>query len=309
MDPHTAVRLLEQSGDAPDDVILSILADPAATLPLRAAANRVRLAHKGPRVKRRALIEITNDCLNNCFYCGIRAANRAVRRYCLSPEQIIAAAENAYARGYRTFVLQGGENPALTDTMVTHVLTELKSRMPDAAVTLSLGERRRQVYEIWREAGAERYLLRHETYDASHYRSLHPRGMSRQNRLRCLGYLAELGYRVGTGFLVGSPGQTPGNILRDLRFIASFKPGMIGIGPFVPAAGTPFADRPPGDVGLTLRCVSVLRLMNPDADIPATTALGTLGGRGVTLKALLGGANVIMPKFTPDSCRELYKLY
>lgn len=306
---NSLIDKLGSTSDLSDRQLEALLLDSDATACLQAAADVVRRCSKGPQVKRRALIEITNDCLNNCLYCGIRAANRNLRRYCLSADEIIAAARPAYAQGFRTFVLQGGENPMLTDSMVTRVIRLLKSEMPDAAITLSLGERHFDVYKMWREAGADRYLLRHETYNPQHYRSLHPAAMSRDNRLRCLDDLAALGYRVGTGFLVGSPGQQTSHIIEDLRFIQRFRPGMIGIGPFVPADNTPFADRPAGDIGLTLRCVAILRLMNPGADIPATTALAALGGDQAWQSALCGGANVIMPKFTPPEAKELYHLY
>lgn len=306
---NSHIDLLLTTADAPDPVIAGLLSDPDATEELSAAAHQVRIARKGSHTKQRGLIEITNRCLNNCLYCGIRAANRTLERYTLSHNEIVAAAKYAYSQGMRTFVLQGGENPAVTDTMVTDVVRELKRTMPDAAVTLSLGERPYDIYRTWREAGADRYLLRHETYNPAHYRSLHPAAMNRENRLRCLDDLTALGYRVGTGFLVGSPGQQLSHIIEDLRFIQLLNPGMIGIGPFIPAANTPFADHKAGDVGLTLRCVAILRLMNPDADIPATTALATLGGPDAQQKALFGGANVVMPKFTPPEARELYHLY
>lgn len=306
---NSHIDLLLTTADAPDPVIGGLLSDPDATEELSAAAHQVRIARKGSHTKQRGLIEITNRCLNNCLYCGIRAANRTLERYTLSHNEIVAAAKYAYSQGMRTFVLQGGENPAVTDTMVTDVVRELKRTMPDAAVTLSLGERPYDIYRTWREAGADRYLLRHETYNPAHYRSLHPAAMNRENRLRCLDDLTALGYRVGTGFLVGSPGQQLSHIIEDLRFIQLLNPGMIGIGPFIPAANTPFADHKAGDVGLTLRCVAILRLMNPDADIPATTALATLGGPDAQQKALCGGANVVMPKFTPPDARELYHLY
>lgn len=296
-------------GEADDSLLRLLLVSGSAERFLLRAANRVRLLGKGAYVKRRALIEITNDCLNNCLYCGIRAANRELPRYCLDKERILDAAAVAYGRGLRTFVLQGGENPALTDSFVTETVVELKRRFPDAAVTLSLGERPTEVYRLWREAGADRYLLRHETINADHYKQLHPRDMSRQNRLRCLDDLKSLGYRTGTGFLVGSPFQTVENLIEDLRFISGFRPGMIGIGPFIPADNTPFASYPPGSARLTLRCIALLRLMNPDADIPATTALGSLGGEKLRMKALLGGANVIMPNFTPLQEFRLYTLY
>lgn len=294
--------------DNPSHLKQLLLSDDCERSLLR-EANRVRLKTKGPLVKRRGLIEITNCCLNNCLYCGIRNANRDISRYCLDKERIMACAAKVYSSGIRTFVLQGGENPALTDNLVTEVVAELKSRYPDAAVTLSLGERDREVYRQWRQAGADRYLLRHETINPQHYGRLHPTDMSLENRIRCLQDLKDLGYRTGTGFLVGSPFQTVDNIVEDLMFIKEFKPGMIGIGPFIPAENTPFANYPAGDIRLTLRCIALLRLMNPEADIPATTALGTLGGETARMKALLSGGNVIMPNFTPGEEFKLYTLY
>jgi len=303
------IETLVSETDLSDSLLEYLLGQEDATLPLRRAANKVRLRNKGAYVKRRALIEISNDCLNNCLYCGIRAANKTLPRYCLATGDIIDAAHNAYRKGLRTFVLQGGENPGLTDDMVTETIRQLKKQMPDAAVTLSLGERPAETYDMWRKAGADRYLLRHETFNAAHYRSLHPANMSRENRLRCLRDLADAGYRVGTGFLVGSPGQNTKHIVEDLRFIKQFGPGMIGIGPFVPAGGTPFAKANAGSISLTLRCISILRLMNPTADIPSTTALHTLGGLPARLHSLLGGANVTMPNFTPHDKVSLYTLY
>lgn len=275
---------------------------------LHEAARRVARVVFGPKVYARALIEVTNRCRNNCLYCGLRRDNRALSRYSLDTAAIVECCRRAYDAGFRTFVLQGGEDPEATVESVCSVVTEIHSRFGDAAVTLSLGEWPDAAYEAFREAGATRYLLRHETRSPRHYSRLHPPEMSLDNRLRCLGTLKRIGYQTGTGIMVGSPFQTSVEIAEDLEYMATLRPEMIGIGPFIPHSDTPFADFPPGSVDMTLRLISILRLMFPNANIPATTALATLGGEG-RVNGILAGANVVMPNASPQEVRERYSLY
>ena len=262
----------------------------------------------GRRVRIRGLIEITNRCRNNCYYCGLRRDNRNLTRYALTPEEILDCCRRGHEAGFRTFVLQGGEDPMLTADAVTSLVAEIHSRYPDSAITLSLGEWPDDAYRRFREAGASRYLLRHETRSPQHYSQLHPREMSLTNRLRCLSTLKALGYQTGTGIMVGSPGQTLDNIAEDLAYMAGLQPEMIGIGPFLPHSATPFALCKPGSLDLTLRLTAILRLMFPQANIPATTALATLSPEGRRL-GILAGANVVMPNLSPEGVRDQYSLY
>ncbi|MGN1115025.1 MAG: [FeFe] hydrogenase H-cluster radical SAM maturase HydE, partial [Candidatus Ornithomonoglobus sp.] len=244
----------------------------------------------------------------NCYYCGLRKDNTALERYRLTKDQIIQCADTGYELGFRTWVLQGGEDLYYSDDYICEIVSELKSAYPDCAVTLSIGERPTESYEAYRRAGADRYLLRHETADDTHYRALHPESMSLENRKRCLWDLKRLGYQVGSGFMVGTPLQTIENLVTDLRFLQELEPDMIGIGPFLPHADTPFRDETKGSLARCLNLIAILRLMFPYALIPATTALGTIHplGREMGLKA---GANVVMPNLSPKDVRELYKLY
>ena len=275
---------------------------------LIAQADRVRRENYGTDVYLRGLIEICNVCKNDCLYCGIRRSNGHVDRYRLSREDIMNCCENGYALGFRTFVLQGGEDPYYTDERLAGIVRGIKERYPDCAVTLSLGEKERESYAAYRAAGADRYLLRHETANEEHYARLHPEGMSLKHRKDCLFILKELGYQVGSGFMVGSPWQTAENLVEDLRFLQTLEPDMIGIGPFIPHRDTPFRDFPGGTLEQTVRMVAILRLMFPYALIPSTTALGTIHplGREMGLKA---GANVVMPNLSPVRVRKLYELY
>lgn len=275
---------------------------------LRAEADRVRREHYGTDVYLRGLIEICNVCKNDCLYCGIRRSNNCLDRYRLSREDIMSCCEQGYSLGFRTFVLQGGEDPYYSDDIICGIVADIKKKYPDCAVTLSLGEKERESYAAYRSAGADRYLLRHETANEEHYARLHPAGMSLRHRKDCLFTLKELGYQVGSGFMVGSPWQTTENLVEDLRFLQELEPDMIGIGPFIPHKDTPFRDFAGGTLELTLRMVSILRLMFPYALIPATTALGTIHplGREMGLKA---GANVVMPNLSPVRVRKLYTLY
>ncbi len=262
----------------------------------------------GNKIYTRGLIEISNYCKNNCYYCGIRRDNKHVKRYRLSQEDIISCADTGAELGFRTFVLQGGEDAYYTDEVMCNLIREIKLRHPDCAITLSLGERSEKSYRLMKEAGADRYLLRHETADKSHYESLHPKEMSFDNRMECLSKLKALGYQVGCGFMVGSPGQTPKTLAKDMYFIQEFKPAMVGIGPFVPHHETPFAGQSQGTVEETLYLLSLLRILQPTLLLPATTALGTIDPKGRE-KGILAGANVVMPNLSPTSVRKQYELY
>lgn len=275
---------------------------------LFAAADRKRREIYGDEVYLRGLIEFTNHCRNNCYYCGIRCGNKAAERYRLGKEDILACCDEGYRLGFRTFVLQGGEDPFFTDDKICDIVYAIRSRFPDCAITLSVGEKPKESYKSFFDSGANRYLLRHETASEEHYRRLHPENMSLANRKRCLFDLKEIGYQVGSGFMVGSPYQTTDNLIEDLRFLQSLKPDMIGIGPYITHEQTPFSSFANGSVELTLRLISVLRLMFPYALIPSTTALGTLHPQGREL-GLKAGANVVMPNLSPVEVRKLYSLY
>ena len=281
--------------------------DPQAVDKLFADACRVRDEVYGRRVFLRGLIEITNHCRNNCLYCGIRREAQC-RRYRLTKEQILDCCRIGHELGFRTFVMQGGEDGWFTDEVVCDLVAEIKKRYPDSAVTLSLGERGRDSFRRLRDAGADRYLLRHETADRDHYARLHPSEMSFDHRMQCLHDLRDLGFQVGAGFMVGSPFQTIETLKKDLQFIADFRPEMVGIGPFIPAAGTPFEERPAGSVELTLRLLAIIRVMHPRVLLPATTALGTLHPTGRE-RAIMAGANVVMPNLSPQDTRALYSIY
>ena len=271
-------------------------------------AKSVRDDIYGKKVFIRGLIEISNYCKNDCYYCGIRRSNKNAQRYRLSKEQILSCCENGYELGFRTFVMQGGEDAFFKDEVVCDIVSSIKERYPDCAVTLSLGERSTESYRKMKEAGADRYLLRHETFDNTHYNKLHPVELDPENRKRCLRDLKALGYQTGTGIMVGSPYQTLENIAEDLLFIKELNPEMIGIGPFIPHKDTPFKDFESGTMEMTLRLISILRLLCPKALIPATTALGTISPQGRE-KGILAGANVIMPNLSPKEDRKKYMLY
>lgn len=275
---------------------------------LHKTADAVRRERYGIDVYTRGLIEFTNYCKNNCYYCGLRKDNTSLERYRLTKEQILECAHTGYTLGFRTWVLQGGEDMYYSDEYICEIVSALKAAHPDCAVTLSIGEKSYESYEAYRRAGADRYLLRHETADDTHYRSLHPDSMQSENRRRCLQDLKRLGYQVGSGFMVGSPHQTLENLVADLRFLQELDPDMIGIGPFLPHADTPFGGEEKGSLSRCLNLIAILRLMFPYALIPATTALGTIHplGREMGLKA---GANVVMPNLSPKGVRELYTLY
>lgn len=262
----------------------------------------------GRQIFVRGLIEFTNYCKNDCYYCGIRRSNKNAARYRLTQEEILECCHAGYGLGFRTFVLQGGEDYFYSDDDIAAIVRAIKAQHSDCAVTLSIGERSRETYALWKQAGADRYLLRHETADFAHYAKLHPAELSAANRQQCLYTLKELGYQAGAGFMVGSPYQTAENLADDLMFLQKLRPQMIGIGPFIPHHDTPFKDEPAGSVELTLVLLAVLRLLFPHVLLPATTALGTLapGGRLLGIRA---GANVIMPNLSPQNVRGKYLLY
>lgn len=262
----------------------------------------------GNKIFIRGLIEISNHCKNDCLYCGIRRSRTDVHRYRLSKEDILQCCQQGYDLGFRTFVMQGGEDGWFDDDRMCDIVATIRHQFPDCAITLSLGERPRESYQRLFDAGADRYLLRHETADPMHYAKIHPSDMSYDNRMRCLHDLKEIGYQVGCGFMVGSPFQTLENLFADLQFIRSFQPEMVGIGPFIPTTGTPFADRPSGTVDATLRLLAIIRLLHPRVLLPATTALGTLHPQGREL-GILAGANVIMPNLSPAAQRADYSIY
>ena len=262
----------------------------------------------GRGVYTRGLIEFTNYCKNNCHYCGIQRGNQEVERYRLSKEEILSCCEEGYRLGFRTFVLQGGEDPYFTDEKIVEIVQAIKKAFPDCAVTLSIGEKSRASYEKYFRAGADRYLLRHETADKEHYQYLHPKELSWEHRMRCLKDLKEIGFQVGCGFMVGSPHQTAKTLAKDLYFIQEFQPDMCGIGPFIPQHATVFAKETAGTLQDTLFLLSLLRLIHPNMLIPATTALGTIDKRGREL-GILSGANVLMPNLSPTAVRKKYLLY
>lgn len=271
-------------------------------------ASRCRDEIYGKRVFIRGLIEFTNYCKNDCYYCGIRRSNAQAQRYRLTEEEILQCCHTGFSLGFRTFVLQGGEDSYFTTERLAAIVRKIKQDFPPCAVTLSVGEKEREDYQALKEAGADRYLLRHETANKAHYRRLHPPKLSLSHRMDCLRTLKELGFQTGAGFMVGSPGQTTDCLIDDLLFLAELKPQMVGIGPFIPHRATPFGTCPRGDVELTLYLLSLVRLLLPHVLLPATTALGTAaqGGREA---GILAGANVVMPNLSPSQAREKYQLY
>lgn len=271
-------------------------------------AVEVRKQIYGNSVFIRGLIEISNICKNDCLYCGIRRSNQSCERYRLTSDEILECCDEGYSLGFRTFVMQGGEDAFFSDEVVYDIIHQIKEKYPDCAVTLSLGERSKESYKKLFEAGANRYLLRHETADEEHYRRLHPENMSFSNRIQCLRDLKEIGYQVGAGFMVGSPYQTNLQLAKDLKFIEEFKPDMCGIGPFIPHKTTIFKDEKSGTVELTCYLLSIIRLIYPSVLLPATTALGTIDAMGRE-KGIMAGANVVMPNLSPISVRKKYELY
>lgn len=282
--------------------------DPEVRKLLGSEALGLRRTYYGDKVYIRGLIEFTNYCKNNCYYCGIRRDNRNINRYRLSEEEILSCCKTGYEIGYRTFVLQGGEDPYFDDEKMERIVREIHGRYPDCAITLSLGERPTESYQRLFDAGADRYLLRHETADEEHYRYLHPEEMSLSNRKRCLLELKRIGYQIGAGMMVGSPGQKRDHLAKDLFYLQELRPHMVGIGPFIPHHDTRYAEEPGGSVEQTLFLLSIIRIMLPEVLLPATTALGTLDPQGRE-KGLMAGANVIMPNLSPVKNRKDYALY
>jgi len=281
---------------------------PEAAALLAQKAEAVRKTVYGNAVYIRGLIEFSNICKNNCLYCGIRKDNRNCERYRLTTEQILSCCEEGYSLGFRTFVLQGGEDGYFTDAVLCGIVSTIRQKYPDCAITLSVGERSKESYQKLFAAGANRYLLRHETADPVHYSLLHPAEMSFDNRMHCLQDLREIGYQVGCGFMVGSPFQTAAHLAKDLKFIETFRPEMCGIGPFIPHKDTQFHAEPAGTVELTCYLLSIIRLICPNVLLPATTALGTIDPEGRE-KGILAGANVVMPNLSPADVRGKYTLY
>lgn len=271
-------------------------------------AREVRRRHYGLDVYIRGLIEFTSYCKNDCYYCGLRAGNAHAQRYRLSAEDILSCCDAGYELGFRTFVLQGGEDPYYTDQRIYAIVSDIKMRHPDCAVTLSIGEKSKESYQAYFDAGADRYLLRHETANAAHYAKLHPAVLSLANRQRCLWDLKDIGYQVGCGLMVGSPYQTTACLVDDLLFLHQLNPHMVGIGPFIPHHDTPFAGKSAGTLELTLFLLGVIRLMLPKVLLPATTALGTIHPMGREM-GILSGANVVMPNLSPRDVRSKYLLY
>ncbi len=279
-----------------------------ATELLRQYAIQARQRYYQNKVFVRGLIEVSNICKNDCYYCGIRKSNLKCERYRLSKAKILQCCSEGYALGFRTFVLQGGEDGTFTDDYLCDLISSIKENYPDCAITLSLGERSRESYQKLYDCGADRYLLRHETADSEHYAQLHPDTLTLENRLECHKNLKEIGYQVGCGFMVGSPHQTYAHIAKDLKFIEQFQPDMCGIGPFIPHKDTPFASFSAGDAELTCYLLSIIRLIKPNILLPATTALGTVESDG-RQRGILSGANVVMPNLSPIHVRKKYMLY
>jgi len=301
---------LARERDLPDEALLSLIRceTPETEEYLAQTAAAVRQKHYGKDVYIRGLIEFTNYCKNDCLYCGIRRSNQKAQRYRLSEEDILECCRHGYELGFRTFVLQGGEDPYFTRERMVRIVSSIKHKFPDCALTLSVGEKSREEYEAYFAAGADRYLLRHETACPCHYAKLHPAELTLAERMRCISDLKEIGFQTGIGFMVGSPFQTPQNILQDLRYIQSLRPEMVGIGPFIPHKDTPFRDEPAGTARQTLRLLAIIRLMLPTVLLPATTALGTVSGDG-RVRGMQFGANVVMPNLSPLSVRKKYMLY
>ncbi len=308
MNSTDLVERLARDHDLPDGELLALIGRADADEALFAAADEARRAVYGDKVYLRGLIEFTNICKNDCFYCGIRRSNANAERYRLTPDEILACCREGYALGYRTFVLQGGEDPYWDDDRLCALVAQIRAAYPDCAITLSVGERGRESYQRLFDAGANRYLLRHETADDALYARLHPAELSLANRKKCLFDLRDIGYQVGAGFMVGAPYQTDAHLLADLRFLQELRPHMIGIGPFIPHRETPLGAFPAGTAEKTIRLLAILRLMFPRSLLPATTALGTIAPDGRE-RGLRAGANVIMPNLSPVATRKKYDLY
>ncbi len=305
---NNLINKLYNEHNLSDDELIQIIETNELDNELHISADKIRREIYGDKVFIRGLIEFSNYCKNNCYYCGIRRDNKKAVRYRLSKEQILNCCKEGYSLGFRTFVLQSGEDPYYNDDLMIDIVSSIRHNHPDCAITLSLGEKTKESYKAFFDVGANRYLLRHETASPEHYRKLHPESMSLENRKQCLFNLKEIGYQVGSGFMVGSPFQTTENLIEDLRFLQKLKPDMIGIGPYITHEETPFSNQKSGSVELTLRLLSILRLMFPYVLLPATTALGTLHKQGREL-GLKAGANVLMPNLSPVNVRKFYDIY
>ncbi len=310
MDIISIIEKIESTGFAPKQELALLLENinDSELEVLRKKAQKKSLEHFSNKIYIRGLIEFSSICKNDCLYCGLRRSNKNAVRYRLSKEQILSCCKTGYSLGFRTFVLQGGEDGCYTDEVMCGIVSSIKSLYPDCAVTLSLGERTEESYKKLFGAGADRYLLRHETANEEHYKKLHPPEMSLANRKNCLYTLKKIGYQTGAGFMVGSPFQTYETLAEDLLFLKELNPQMCGIGPFIPHKDTPFAGEKSGSVRLTLVLISLVRLMLPRVLLPATTALGTADGKGRE-KGILHGANVVMPNLSPTEHRADYSLY
>lgn len=314
MDDATIQTIAQvQGGKLPPEnslakIIRDALTDDALRNYVSGLAEQTTIRRFGHGIFIRGLVEVTNYCRNNCLYCGIRKDNATTARYRLDNEVILQRCREGHASGFRTFVLQGGEDPAFNDKRLSGLVALIRKEFADSAITLSFGERSRESYQRLFDAGANRYLLRHESADAGHYARLHPQGMALATRMRCLYDLKDIGYQVGCGVMVGVPFQRPEHLARDLAFMHGFRPEMVGIGPFIPHEGTPLGSYAQGPVSMTVFFLGLVRLMLPGALIPATTALATAAANGRE-RGILAGANVVMPNLSPREAREKYTLY
>ncbi len=310
MTNNALIKKLETSGTLSHDEFVQILSSyTQEDLDFaRALAQKIAQEHFGNKIYIRGLIEFTNICRQNCYYCGLRAENTKVSRYRLTKDDILTCCDEGYPLGFRTFVLQGGEDLHFNDEQMCDIIHSIKGRYPDCAVTLSIGERSRETYQKYFDEGADRFLLRHETANAEHYAKLHPQNLSLENRKKCLFELKDIGFQTGCGFMVGSPWQTFDTIAEDLLFIHELQPQMVGIGPFIPHKDTPFGDKPQGSLELTLLLLALVRIMLKNVLLPSTTALGTIHPKGREM-GILSGANVVMPNLSPLAVRKKYMLY
>lgn len=310
MKMQSLLEQLERDGILPEEAFVELLSGRSKEDEAYAAkrAREIGDCIYGKQIYIRGLIEFTNYCKNNCYYCGIQRENSHVQRYRLGKEEILCCCEEGYKLGFRTFVLQGGEDPYYTDKKMIDIIKAIRNDFPDCAITLSIGEKSYDSYQRFYEAGADRYLLRHETADVAHYQKLHPKEMSLEHRMDCLKQLKEIGFQTGCGFMVGSPFQTNKELAKDLLFIHSLHPEMVGIGPFIPHKETRFAKEKQGTLEQTLFLLSLIRIMEKNVLLPATTALATIDPRGRE-KGILAGANVVMPNLSPKAVREKYALY
>ncbi|HPX03140.1 MAG TPA: [FeFe] hydrogenase H-cluster radical SAM maturase HydE [Synergistaceae bacterium] len=310
MDNMTRIDCLAKDGTLPKGELIELLSSYSEADRIYAAerARKISLSVFGRKIYTRGLIEISNYCRNDCYYCGIRRSNTKAVRYRLSLDEIYYCCDWGYGAGFRTFVLQGGEDSFFTDDLLVEIISRIKEKYSDCAITLSLGEKERASYQRLFDAGADRYLLRHETANETHYCKLHPSFLTLANRKRCLYDLKEIGFQTGCGLMVGSPFQTREHLAEDLLFMKEFGPHMVGIGPFIPHSETPFRDYQAGSAEDSLFMVSLVRLMHPRVLLPATTALGTVRSDGRE-QGILAGANVVMPNLSPLDARKNYLLY